>query len=246
MADRAGREPRKGTAPWVALPLAVLLAASGCAGVSVYGDTPLVLSQYVADGFERYKGEQGPAYFAVSQDGRMYGYLYCPGTACKRERGTQFTIGLCQQRSGGSPCKIFAVGTEIKWKGAITWPGAAGSARPAAPDSKQVAEDRDVRPVPMVIRWEDTERDIKGQLRAAGKRGQGRVHMEDETGRACDGTWSHTSGRYATGGPVTGTWLISCNDGLIAFGDYVGTAPLKGTATGKDTAGRKVVIRYGE
>lgn len=103
---------------------AVLLGCAAPGGVK--GTGPLHLTPYVAEGFARYLGEQGPHNFAVSEDGEAYFYVYCGYTACSRSLGTSYTIGRCQQRSGGVPCRIFAMDREVVWDGKVTGlPGAA-------------------------------------------------------------------------------------------------------------------------
>ena len=94
---------------------AVLL--SGCAAA---GSGPILISKQVEKGFEEYKKLQNPSHFAVSENGRYYGYSYCSETRCLKE-GQSVALYSCKQSAGSTPCKIFASGTKIVWDGPIKY-----------------------------------------------------------------------------------------------------------------------------
>ena len=116
--------------------LAVLAAAlvAGCKTVGgVKGSGPLTVAPNVAAGFETYKTKAKPLTFAVSTDGQDYSYYFCPGTPCDSSHATPEAIASCQGRSGGVPCKIFAIGREVVWDGPVKGLGGGGSATAALP-----------------------------------------------------------------------------------------------------------------
>jgi hypothetical protein len=51
----------------------------------------------------------GQGYFAVAQDGRSWGLTGCPVRECVAGAPvSQDAINICQTRSGGVPCSVFA------------------------------------------------------------------------------------------------------------------------------------------
>lgn len=120
---------------------ALLALAAGCdktgggLGGSVFGSGPLTVTPHVAEGFQRYLNEPMPVAFAVSTDGRSYGYRYCTGRPCSIRGVSQVTIDNCRSRSRGVPCKILALREEIKWDGPVSGlpGGAVATDQPAAP-----------------------------------------------------------------------------------------------------------------
>lgn len=99
--------------------LIAYLAVGSCAMGSATGDSPIILSKNVEEGFEKYKGEQDPRYFAVSLDGRRYGYSACDGPKCRRG-GQSIALEKCHSRTPDvMPCKIFAHETKIVWAGPV-------------------------------------------------------------------------------------------------------------------------------
>jgi hypothetical protein len=51
----------------------------------------------------------GQGYFAVAQDGRSWGLSGCPVNKCVPGMPvSQYAINVCQTRSGGVPCVVFA------------------------------------------------------------------------------------------------------------------------------------------
>jgi hypothetical protein len=56
----------------------------------------------------------GQGYFAVAEDGRSWGLTGCPVNNCVTGRPvSQDAIDICQSRSGGVPCSIFAKNQEV-------------------------------------------------------------------------------------------------------------------------------------
>ena len=103
-----------------AMPVIVIasMAILGCAAQGP-GQGPLSVSNNVASGYERFKKDVGAAYFAVSEDGRTYGYSYCTDFVC-RGNARAGAIAACERSSRGAACYIFASGEEILWKGKVT------------------------------------------------------------------------------------------------------------------------------
>ncbi len=94
---------------------------AGCAALeSPKGEGPILISKRVEQAFERYKEESNPGHFAVSENGRQYGYSYCSDTKC-RQGGQSIALYSCKRRAGSVPCKIFASGTNIVWDGPVKY-----------------------------------------------------------------------------------------------------------------------------
>jgi hypothetical protein len=78
----------------------------------------LTISKATWAAFENYKywltpiawnKPMGEGYFAVAQDGRSWGLSGCPVNQCVTGRPvSQDAIDICQTRSGGVPCSVFA------------------------------------------------------------------------------------------------------------------------------------------
>ena len=98
--------------------LVVLLGA--CQTDSDVGSGPVTLAPDIQALLFQYKKEQMPSAFAVSIDGRTGTYRYCPDSydACYSESSRWKAIRSCEELSEGVPCKIYAIGHDIVWKGA--------------------------------------------------------------------------------------------------------------------------------
>lgn len=100
------------------------LLLAGCKTTSdYYGKGPVNLSSRLTAGFEKYKSGGGPEFFAVSQDGRTYGWSYCSGGIgnCRGGGIPGFmAVNACERGSKGVPCKIFARGKQVVWDGPVT------------------------------------------------------------------------------------------------------------------------------
>lgn len=87
---------------------------AGVAALAARGDEPLVVSPDVMKSFAEYKQRTRPLYFAVSADGLFSWYIYCPERQCDMTRNyRRLAIDGCE-KSGGSDCRILAVGSEIQ------------------------------------------------------------------------------------------------------------------------------------
>ena len=98
----------------------------GCkTAADFYGKGPIRLSSNVEKGFERYKGGAGPEYFAISEDGKKYGWSFCrAGPGYCSGGGLPETIALQScERYAKYPCKIYAKGKVVVWQGPVTRPG---------------------------------------------------------------------------------------------------------------------------
>lgn len=71
--------------------------------------------------FEKYKKKTNPELFIISTDGQRAVFTYCPDIAdlCPPSAGATKAKALkkCEERSGGVPCKVYAVGRRVVWKG---------------------------------------------------------------------------------------------------------------------------------
>lgn len=98
---------------------ALALTACGLAGESTWRK-PIELSPRVQAAYDAYGKLPSPSHFAVSEDGRHYGYTYCPeasGSACG-DRGVRFmAIRNCEHSSGGAECRIYAIGRRQVYSG---------------------------------------------------------------------------------------------------------------------------------
>ena len=91
------------------------LGLTGCLGQDpLVGKGAVNLSPGVQAGFEQYRNERTPGHFAVSADGRYAHYNYCPEGRCLRGSKND-VIYACEERSKGSPCKIYAAYGEVVW-----------------------------------------------------------------------------------------------------------------------------------
>lgn len=97
------------------------LALSACGSVGGVGwHKPIELSQWVQSAYDAYRKLPSPGQFAVSEDGRHYGYTYCSEASVSgcRDRGTRFmAIQNCELSSGGAECKIYAIGRRQVYSG---------------------------------------------------------------------------------------------------------------------------------
>lgn len=91
------------------------LALTACLGPDpTVGKGRVNLSPGVQQGLEKYNDERSPGHFAVSADGRWAHYNYCPDGRCLRGSKNK-VIYACEQRSKGSPCKIYAAYGQVVW-----------------------------------------------------------------------------------------------------------------------------------
>lgn len=94
----------------------VSLVLAGCQ--SLVGEGPITFSPQTAAIYQHYLGQEYPAKFAVSEDGKASSYLYCPWNYVTHCNGAPDTrvIANCEKRSGGKPCLIFAKERKVVWK----------------------------------------------------------------------------------------------------------------------------------
>lgn len=76
-------------------------------------DGTLVLHPAVWEAFQEYSDMQRPGAFAVSRDGSVYGYAYCPEVRCTFNTGKKVALESCAE-NGGEDCVVFAVERDIK------------------------------------------------------------------------------------------------------------------------------------
>ncbi|MCD6075161.1 MAG: hypothetical protein K0Q70_2044 [Rhodospirillales bacterium] len=118
---------------------ACALSLAGCQTTArdEYGKSPLSITSGLRDAINEYLEAGEPKYFAVSEDGRAYGYSSCHSTRCKIEEDFFLAQSVCLRMSAGVPCKIYARGTAVVWEpSAVTL-----IASPPAPRTVHVPED---------------------------------------------------------------------------------------------------------
>ncbi len=104
------------------------LAAAALVACQTTGEGPVELSRSTAAGFEKYKEvDFREKAFAISQDGKAYMYMWCAHTSCSGGTIATETIYECDRRRrkrelSDQPCRVFAMGDEIVWEGAVTFP----------------------------------------------------------------------------------------------------------------------------
>ena len=69
------------------------------------------LKPEVKAGFHEYKKLPYPAYFAVTENGRTFGYSFCDSSGC-RGNAMMVAIYSCERYSNDAPCKIYAKGAK--------------------------------------------------------------------------------------------------------------------------------------
>lgn len=94
----------------------ILLLLSSCQTNSTYGEGPISLSYNANNGFQAYLTTAEKGFFAVSTDGKTYGYSFCPESLCTEDAGA-VALRSCRNRSKGVPCKVYAAGDRIVWQG---------------------------------------------------------------------------------------------------------------------------------
>ena len=99
--------------------LSILLLLGACQSMSYYvGKAPITLSPQVQHGLNEFLKEgRGAWAFAVSTDGRYYGYTYCKsGNACAGYPNAQYSaISYCEGNNP-KPCKLYAINGKVVWQ----------------------------------------------------------------------------------------------------------------------------------
>jgi len=87
------------------------------------GTGPIHLAVTVEEKFQKYLGLDEPLAFAVSTDGQRSSGSFCQQSGtCEDVDGPGLALERCHATGGpkASPCKIFAIGKDIVWNGAVT------------------------------------------------------------------------------------------------------------------------------
>lgn len=105
----------RSTIPIIVAAMAAFLA--GCQGNAMYGEGPITLSPHTSALYKSYLQEQYPLVFTVSTDGNESTYYWCSAFGCDLPKAK--SIRVCEQRSNGVPCKVYAVRRQIVWKGTV-------------------------------------------------------------------------------------------------------------------------------
>lgn len=91
-----------------------MLASCGATDPNI-GSGPITLSPGVQQALDEYLSKRDPYYFAVSTDGTVAHYTYCPDARCRRVGTAARAIYYCEQ--SGKECKIYARREEVVWQG---------------------------------------------------------------------------------------------------------------------------------
>lgn len=95
----------------------VLVLLGSCVTDTEVGKGPIVFSSTVQDGFEKYLGTTNPKVFVVSEDGNAFDYFYCRDIdGCLASNETYRALKMCEERSYGQECKIYAFGKKVVWE----------------------------------------------------------------------------------------------------------------------------------
>ena len=109
---------------YLLLALCIALPLSACQDTQ---GPPPTFAPNIQELFEEYMAEQNPELFVVSTDGQAAYYTYChiskwpicsdssQSYPAALRRGHAFSE--CEKNSRGVPCKTYAVGRRIVWKG---------------------------------------------------------------------------------------------------------------------------------
>jgi len=89
-----------------------VLTACQTANIEPSRDPQVVLAPKVWIAFEDYRKLNNPGAFAVSADGRNYGFSFCPTAHCQANYQRPGALTNCREH-GGDACRIFADGRRI-------------------------------------------------------------------------------------------------------------------------------------
>ena len=98
-----------------------LVTLTACESADQIGQGPITISPGLHAAIEQYKDQRNPRYFAVSENGNASAAATCPFVGGCRNITADEVINVCEERSGGVPCKIFARGTKVIWNGDVTY-----------------------------------------------------------------------------------------------------------------------------
>ncbi|MEM1399875.1 MAG: hypothetical protein AAGF58_08335 [Pseudomonadota bacterium] len=105
------------------LVLGGLIALAGCQWT---GQGPVTLSSFSAAGYSDYDDIIGDKAFALTTDGRWFGYAYCTDVRCSGNEENE-AMRVCEQGAEeqglpGGECRIFARDNTIVWDGQVNFP----------------------------------------------------------------------------------------------------------------------------
>jgi len=103
--------------------LVALLALAGCrTAPRDVGPIAVSLGPGAVAGWEHYDGLEKPDYFALSEDGRAYGYTFCGVAGCLNDPASnrrKRAIKHCESKRDGVRCRLFAKQRQIVWNGSV-------------------------------------------------------------------------------------------------------------------------------
>ena len=109
------------------LPLLVTAGLVLAACSAAPGQGPVTLSEDAGLAFGRYLESSKDKAFAVSEYGLAHGFVRCALDSCGsgalgREAAHNCDAQRRRQGTSGRPCRVFAVGNDVVWDGAVTLP----------------------------------------------------------------------------------------------------------------------------
>lgn len=112
--------------------LSRLTGIAACAGLFALsacqwtGEGAVELSPFAAAGYREYSEVVGDKAFALTEDGRSYGYAYCIDNRCtgNEQKAAMANCERGRKRQGllDTTCKIFARNDVVLWNGDVSIP----------------------------------------------------------------------------------------------------------------------------
>lgn len=201
-----------------------VLALSACKLNPDAGEGPLVMNLSTKAGFDQYQRQRFPVAFAVSVDGKSYGYTTCVAAQCLNSEPYQ-AISYCQSSSKGVPCRLYAIGNGIVWDGQVT----------VRPDPTEPVWSR-----PIALRWEGYPELVAGIIAVYPNQEGGiiRIQLPNNAG-TCQGRFTYDASK-------SGDWNATCTNGITASGSFTTFGSGKGSSgSGSDSNGRAIIFTIG-
>lgn len=182
------------------------------------------ISKQVQDGLQNYLELVGNrlGYFYVSEDGRFYRFWYCPSHRCEGQIQMRRKAEEDCRIRGKEDCVLVAKGRDIQYDLVLL---------DSAPQGYYV---RDVE-----IVWEGRYGQVSTQTHVGdGTDGRFFIELPEDDGSCVFA--------YAWVAEMTGSWSLSCLNGVQASGDYEILGRGKGAVgSGQDNDGNRVEVRIG-
>lgn len=130
--------------------LCLCLAVMGCQSGGYVGSGPIKFSQSSVQNYDRYASRDLPMSFAVTKDGSLSFYYYCPWNfpgQCQPLADTKL-VYECEKRTK-KECLVFARGRQIVWREPGNWRGGIPEGKYGVNFNKRESADTAVTAVPV-------------------------------------------------------------------------------------------------